>query len=46
VFDHKPSPDELLAWHLEGGWTPTPSLLRGGPAIDGHAACLNERRSA
>jgi hypothetical protein len=40
VWDHKPSADELLHWRLAGGWQPLTSCLKGGPRIDGHAACL------
>jgi hypothetical protein len=35
VWDHKPTPGELLARRLETGWQPTPSRLKSGPAIDG-----------
>jgi hypothetical protein len=36
----KPSADDLLAFRLRNGWTPTTTLLQTGPAILGHAACL------
>jgi hypothetical protein len=40
VWDHRPEADELLAWRVKNGWEPTPSLLKEGPRILGHAACL------
>jgi hypothetical protein len=39
VWDHRPSPDELLKSRLDRGWTPTATELQDGPAILGHAAC-------
>jgi hypothetical protein len=39
VWDHKPTADELLDRRLADGWTPTPSLLKTGPTVLGHAAC-------
>jgi hypothetical protein len=39
VWDHKPSADELLDGRFAAGWTPTPSLLKVGPTVLGHAAC-------
>jgi hypothetical protein len=41
VWDHKPSADELIQRRLDAGWTPTPTSLKDGPAILGHAACCN-----
>jgi hypothetical protein len=38
VWDHRPSPDELLQRRLADGWQPTPTDLRSGPAVLGHAA--------
>jgi hypothetical protein len=29
----------LLDRRIARGWTPTPSLLKAGPTILGHAAC-------
>jgi hypothetical protein len=40
VWDHDLGARELLAARLNEGWTPTPSALRGGDQILGHAACL------
>ena len=39
VWDHRPSPDELLKSRLDRGWMPTASELQDGPAVLGHAAC-------
>ncbi|MDQ3818272.1 MAG: hypothetical protein M3362_11430 [Acidobacteriota bacterium] len=39
VWDHHPSADELLEARLKAGWTPTPSALKEGDAVLGHAAC-------
>jgi hypothetical protein len=39
VWDHQPNADELLAARLSEGWQPTPSPLRDGNQILGHAAC-------
>jgi hypothetical protein len=43
VWDHRPSPDELLKARLDRGWKPTASELQSGPAILGHAACVASR---
>jgi hypothetical protein len=40
VWDHRPSPDELLNNRLARGWTPTASELQDGPVVLGHAACV------
>jgi len=40
VWDHRPTADEILEKRLEGGWRPTPSRLRDGDAVEGHAACV------
>jgi hypothetical protein len=40
VWDHYPSAEELLASRLGAGWRPTPSRLKGGEAVLGHAACV------
>ncbi|HEX8495222.1 MAG TPA: hypothetical protein VF658_20595 [Pyrinomonadaceae bacterium] len=37
VWDHYPTADELLGARLESGWTPTPSALKDGDAVVGHA---------
>jgi hypothetical protein len=39
VWDHYPSADELLDARLRTGWTPTPSALKDGERVVGHAAC-------
>jgi len=39
VWDHRPTPDELLDQRLGSGWRPTPTRLKEGPRILGHAAC-------
>lgn len=44
VWDHQPTPDELLDARLKRGWTPTASELQSGPEVLGHAACLVTRR--
>jgi len=41
VWDHNPSADELLNLRLQEGWSPTPSKLKDGDTILGHAASLN-----
>jgi hypothetical protein len=38
VWDHRPSPEELLQYRLAQGWQPTPTALRTGLAVLGHAA--------
>ncbi|HWE37193.1 MAG TPA: hypothetical protein VG406_11555 [Isosphaeraceae bacterium] len=43
IWDHAPSPDELLDARLKRGWGPTPTALKDGPAVLGHAACLARR---
>jgi len=43
VWDHKPSPDELLQKRLADGWMPTSTALKEGPAILGYAACVAKR---
>ena len=44
VWEHKPSPDELLEARVQRGWTPTASELQTGAEVLGHAACLVTRR--
>jgi len=39
VWDHLPTPDELLDARIARGWRPVPSSLAAGPEILGHAAC-------
>lgn len=38
IWAEKPDADTLLAQRLADGWQPTPSLLRTGPEVLGHAA--------
>jgi hypothetical protein len=40
VWSHAPSADELLEARVQSGWVPTPTALREGDVILGHAACL------
>jgi hypothetical protein len=40
VWDHRPTPQELLDARLSRGWKPTPTLLVDGPTVLGYAACL------
>ena len=40
VWDHRPSPEELLQARLQRGWQPTPTETREGIVILGYAACL------
>ncbi len=35
-----PSADEVLRERLAAGWQPTPSALKDGDRILGHAACV------
>ncbi|MFO0550129.1 MAG: hypothetical protein U0271_17175 [Polyangiaceae bacterium] len=39
VWDHLPTPDELLAARLASGWTPTPTAMKDGARVLGFAAC-------
>jgi hypothetical protein len=41
IWDHRPSPAELLDRRLEGGWRPTPSATIDGAIILGYAACIS-----
>jgi hypothetical protein len=44
VWDHSPTPDELLEARLARGWEPTPTAMQdGGDQILGHAACAVRR---
>jgi hypothetical protein len=40
VWDHEPAADELLHARLADGWQPTPTAMRDGDVVLGHAACL------
>jgi len=39
VWDHRPSPAEILERRLAAGWRPTASELKDGAVIEGYAAC-------
>jgi hypothetical protein len=41
-----PSADEILSKRLADGWEPTPSMLKAGDKILGHAACVVVDKSA
>jgi hypothetical protein len=43
VWDFQPSATELLEFRLKQGWKPTPSRLKEGDRILGHAACAVEK---
>jgi hypothetical protein len=40
VWNHRPTPEELLDVRLAAGWKPTPSLLKEGEKVLGYAACV------
>lgn len=42
VWDHQPTADELLEKRVANGWLPTPSGLKDGNRVLGHAACLTQ----
>jgi hypothetical protein len=44
VWNHLPSDDEILRARLNAGWRPTPSMLKEGDEILGHAACAVTRK--
>jgi hypothetical protein len=46
VWDHEPSADELLERRLAQGWSPTPTAMREGRVVLGHAACLAREAKA
>jgi len=43
IWDHQPSPQELLDRRLERGWRPTPTATVDGHIILGFAACTSGR---
>jgi hypothetical protein len=43
IWDHRPSPAELLDSRLERGWRPTPTATIEGDIILGYAACTSDR---
>ncbi len=40
VWEVPPNADELLQFRLKNGWKPTPSYLKDGDKILGHASCV------
>lgn len=45
VWNHIPGADEILKARIDAGWNPTPSMLKEGDKILGHAACAVLDRS-
>jgi hypothetical protein len=41
LWDHAPSPDELLELRLSRGWVPTPTPTKNGDLVLGYAAVLD-----
>ena len=39
IWDHRPTADELLDFRFGAGWTPTPTALKIGERVLGHAGC-------
>ncbi|MBI5512156.1 MAG: hypothetical protein HY909_00220 [Deltaproteobacteria bacterium] len=39
VWSARPDAEALLRARLAGGWSPTPTRLKDGPAVLGYAAC-------
>jgi hypothetical protein len=44
VWNHRPTPQELLEARLASGWKPTPSLLKEGEKVLGYAACVFDNK--
>jgi hypothetical protein len=42
IWDHLPTPQELLEERLDRGWKPIPSPLVDGDQVLGYAACIWE----
>jgi len=40
VWDKHPTTDDLLDYRISRGWHPTPSRLKEGDEVMGHAACV------
>ena len=40
VWKNQPDADKILEFRLKNGWKPTPSLLKNGEKILGHASCM------
>jgi hypothetical protein len=43
IWEHRPTPNELLDRRLAGGWRPTPTATVEGDVILGYAACSSGR---
>lgn len=43
IWDHRPSPGELLERRLERGWRRTPTSTVDGEVVLGYAACASTR---
>jgi hypothetical protein len=43
IWDHRPTPKELLDRRLASGWRPTPTATVEGDVILGYAACSSGR---
>jgi hypothetical protein len=43
IWNHRPTPNELLDRRLAGGWRPTPTATVEGDIILGYAACSSGR---
>ena len=39
IRDHRPTAGEILDFRFGAGWTPTPTALKIGERVLGHAAC-------
>ena len=39
IWDHEPTPAELLDRRLARGWRPSPTATREGDVVLGYAAC-------
>ncbi|MBL8715355.1 MAG: hypothetical protein JNL79_05135 [Myxococcales bacterium] len=46
VWDHRPTPQELLETRLAAGWVPTPTGTRSGAQVLGFAGCVLGGRRA
>lgn len=43
IWDHQPSPGELLDRRIASGWRPTPTATVDGDVVLGYAACASGR---
>lgn len=41
IWDHRPTPPELLERRLARGWRPTPTATVDGDVVLGYAACAS-----